>query len=274
MDSSTVSLFSDVMKGAGEYGLNGRKKGGIKAHVLLNANSNVPAVIYLTESARNDKVIFPKIAPKKDDILVFDKGYQNFQQWEQWNEQQVTWVTRVQDNQYYEILDQKPIDIEHQQQGVCDDQKILLGRGSSPSTTPIVARLISYYVPKHKKIYHYLTNNFSLKANTIAGFYRKRWAIETFFKRIKQNNPLRYFLGDNENAIRIQLWCAFIKDLLIKIVKDQLKRRWAFSNISAMIKHHLMNYLNLFEFLNQPEKMRASIWSKQEKMQQTELFSP
>ena len=274
LDSTTISLFSDVMKGAGDYGLNGRKKGGIKAHVLLNASQQLPAVIYLTESARNDRVIMPKLTPKKNDILVFDKGYQNFQQWQQWTDQKITWVTRVMDNQYYEVLRDKPIDIDQQQKGVCSDLTILLGRGSNASTTPIMARLISFYVAEHKKIYHYLTNNFKLNANTIAAFYKKRWAIESFFKRIKQNNPLRYFLGDSERAIRIQVWCAFIKDLLIKIVKDQLKRKWAFSNISAMIRHHLLNYLNLFEFLNHPEKMRGSLEANSKNPQQIQLFSP
>jgi hypothetical protein len=96
--------------------------------------------------------------------------------------------------------------------------------------------------------------------------------VETFFKRIKQTNPLKYFLGDNENAIRIQLWCAFIKDLLIKIVKDQLKRKWAFCNISSMIRHHLMNYLDLIGFLNNPDKIKEAFHPKIEKTAQLSLF--
>ena len=84
--------------------------------------------------------------------------------------------------------------------------------------------------------------------------YKKRWQIELLFKRIKQNYPLRYFLGDNENAIRIQIWCALITDLLVKIVKDRTKRKWSYANIASMIRLHLMSYVNLFKFLNNPEK--------------------
>lgn len=272
MDSTTITLFSDVMKGAGSYGVDGRKKGGIKAHVLLDAKNDVPNLIHLSESARNDRVFMEKLNLKKEDILVFDKGYQNFAQWQAWTDNGINWVTRLNDNQFYEILNQKKITLNQQEEGVCDDQKIFLGRGTTSTTQQISVRLVSYYVPKHKKVYHYLTNNFRFSATTVASIYKQRWQIEAFFKRIKQNNPLRYFLGDSENAICIQLWCAFIKDLLIKIVKDQLKRKWAFSNISAMIRHHLMNYLNLFDFLNNPEKMRTLV--KPVLTPQISLFSP
>jgi IS4 transposase len=274
MDSTTVSLFSDVMRGAGSYRIDGRKKGGVKAHVLLDAKNDVPSLIHISESARNDRVFMEKLSLKKDDILVFDKGYQHFAQWQIWTDKGISWVTRLNDNQYYDILDQKKITVNQQQEGVCEDQKIFLGRGTLSTTQQITVRLVSYYVPGHKKIYHYLTNNFRFKATTVAGIYKDRWQIESFFKRIKQNNPLRYFLGDSENAICIQLWCAFIKDLLIKIVKDQLKRKWAFSNISAMIRHHLMNYLNLFAFLNDPEKMRNNLVPKHAETIQIPLFSP
>lgn len=256
MDSTTVSLFSDIMKGAGSYRADGRKKGGVKAHVLLDANKDVPRLIYLTHGSRNDRIFMNKVTLNKGDILVFDKGYNNFAQWQQWTDTGITWVTRLMDNQVYELLNQKVITLDEQKQGVCDDQIIFLGRGTGPSTEQITVRLVSYYVPAQKKVYHFLTNNLRFKASTVADFYKRRWQIECFFKRIKQNNPLRYFLGDNENAICIQLWCAFIKDLLVKIVKDQLQRKWSFSNISAMIRHHLMNYLNVFTFLNNPEKMR------------------
>ena len=110
-------------------------------------------------------------------------------------------------------------------------------------------------IRKNERTFEFLTNNFLLPAEIIADLYKKRWLIEILFKRIKQNFPLKYFLGDNENAIKIQIWCAFIADLLIKIVQAQLKRKWAFSNLSSIIRLHLMSYISLFEFLNNPEKL-------------------
>jgi hypothetical protein len=260
LDSTTVTLFSDVMKGAGRPKVNGRRKGGVKAHVLLDAKHDVPRLVCLTEGSRNDRIMMPKVNLTRGDYLVFDKGYHHFKQWEEWTTQGISWVTRLNDVEVFEILKEKPVSIPQQQDGVCQDIKILLGRGSGPDTPQITVRLVSYYVDSDKKIYHYLTNNFHILPATAAHLYKQRWQVETFFKRIKQSNPLRYFLGDNENAVRIQLWCAFIKDLLIKVVKDQLLRKWSYANISAMIRHHLMNYLDLKAFLNYPDKLKHYLY--------------
>lgn len=89
---------------------------------------------------------------------------------------------------------------------------------------------------------------------TIASLYRKRWQIEILFKRMKQNYPLKYFLGDSENAIKIQIWCSLIADLLLKIVKKAVATKWSFSNLAAMIRLHLMTYIDMFSFLRSPEK--------------------
>ena len=91
--------------------------------------------------------------------------------------------------------------------------------------------------------------------------YKKRWSIELLFKRLKQNMPLQYFLGDNQNAIRIQIWTALIADLLLQVVLKQIKRKWAFSNIVSLIRLHLFNYLNLFTFLENPEKSHCIYYS-------------
>ena len=88
---------------------------------------------------------------------------------------------------------------------------------------------------------------------TIASIYQKRWQIEVLFKRIKQNYPLKYFLGDNENAIKVQIWCALIVDLLMKVIHKQIKRKWAFSNMVSMIRLHLLTYIDLKRFLNDPD---------------------
>src|SRR5579875_3878032 len=48
VDSTTISLFSDVFKACGNAKANGKKKGGIKAHVLVRAKDNVPCFVNLT----------------------------------------------------------------------------------------------------------------------------------------------------------------------------------------------------------------------------------
>jgi hypothetical protein len=270
MDSTTVTLFSDIMKGAGSYKADGRKKGGVKAHVLLNAKADVPHLVYITEGSRNDRVFMKQVVLSRGDILVFDKGYRSYSQWQRWTDQGINWVTRLIGDEVYSVLQHRDISEKEKQNGVQQDQLILMGRPSNP-TQKIRARLICYYVASEEKTYYFLTNNVRFRASTIASMYGDRWQIETFFKRFKQTNPVKYFLGDNENAIRIQLWCAFLKDLLVKIVKEQVRRKWSFSNISSMIRHHLMNYLDLFAFLNHPDDIKRSLLTHQ-KQNQFPLF--
>ena len=50
-------------------------------------------------------------------------------------------------------------------------------------------------------------------------------------KQLKQNFPYKYFLGDNENEIEIQIWSVILANLLITPLRSKIKRRWAFHNM-------------------------------------------
>jgi IS4 transposase len=105
-----------------------------------------------------------------------------------------------------------------------------------------------------KRLFVYITNLFDLRADLIVALYKLRWQIELLYKQLKQNFPLRYFLGDNENAIKTQIWCALITNLLLMVVMKSVKRKWAFSNIVSFTRLHLFNYISLFRFLENPER--------------------
>src|SRR5574344_912924 len=100
----------------------------------------------------------------------------------------------------------------------------------------------------------FITNNLDTPATVICETYRRRWQIETLFKRLKQNFPLKYFLGDNRNAIQIQIWVSLIAWLLMQVVKKQVKKRkWSLSNLMTAVHILLNSYINLYDFLNLPE---------------------
>lgn len=98
-----------------------------------------------------------------------------------------------------------------------------------------------------------LTNDFDMPLETIVAIYRRRWQIESLFKQIKQNFPLRYFYGESANAIKIQIWVTLIANLLLSVLQSKLKRRWSFSGLATIVRIVLMYYLNLEKFLNQPD---------------------
>ncbi len=122
------------------------------------------------------------------------------------------------------------------------------------SNRKLKLRKVTFYDRVLKREFEFLTNLFEMRADLIAAIYKLRWQIELLFKQLKQNFPLKYFLGDNENAIKIQIYCALIANLLMTVVQKKLKRNWAFSNLVSFCKIHLFNYLHLVRFLENPDK--------------------
>jgi hypothetical protein len=89
---------------------------------------------------------------------------------------------------------------------------------------------------------------------------------------LKQNFPLKYFLGDNKNAIEIQIWVSMIANLLVTLLKNRLKRKWAFSNLVSLIRMHLMDYINIYKFLENPEKSWNEVNQKRKNEYENSLF--
>lgn len=138
VDSTTVTLFSSVLKGVGRNAISGKKKGGLKIHTVINASEDVPCLVKLSQAVPHD----------------------------------------------------------------------------------------SNYI-KH---------------------------IRLLFKRLKQNFPLKYFLGDSANAIKIQVWIFLIAQLILKLIQLKTNRKWSFSTMASLVKFHLLSYIKLFESLKNPHK--------------------
>jgi hypothetical protein len=253
MDSTTITLFQEILKGAGIRAFNGKRKGGIKAHTLMKADEDVPQLMKFTPSACADTSFMKEINLPKGSILTFDKGYNNYKLLKKWDSQGVSWVSRLRKAAILEFLEDRPLTENQTSQGVRSDQWAILGHNHH-KPTKLKVRMITFFDKETNREFKFLTNNTTLSALTISNIYKRRWQIETLFKRIKQNYPLRNFLGDTENAIRIQIWCALIADLLLKVIQKQVKKNWSFMNLASMIRLHLMTYINLWQFLNHPEK--------------------
>lgn len=219
-DSTSITLFQEILKGSGLSKSDGRRKGGIKVHTLLNARQDVPCMIRYSASADNDAKFLKEIQLPPGSVIVFDKGYRDYSTYNRFTSQGITWITRHRDHSVYKIKKRCHVNEYQKQQGIKTDWIIELGHDHSKKAKKVTARMIGYQDPVSKKVFCFITNNEKLAPLTIANYYKQRWQIETFFKRIKQNYPLQYFLGDNENAIKIQIWCALIADLLLKVIRQ------------------------------------------------------
>jgi hypothetical protein len=253
-DSTTISLFQEILKSAGRSPMNGKRKGGIKAHTLIKADEDVPCLVKFTAAASHDSTFMKAVNLPAGSIVTFDKAYNDYNVFADWQKQSVIYVTRIRKNSVLKVLKNREVSDHQKQKGILKDSEIMLGHNHNDKITKVRARLIRYYDRNSQREFQFLTNDFKFAPATIAKIYKNRWQIESLFKRIKQNYPLRYFLGDNENAIKIQIWCALIADLLLKYIRKQVKKEWAFSNLASMVRLHLMNYIHLGKFLTNPER--------------------
>ncbi len=255
IDSTTIGLFKEILTAAGREPSNGKRKGGVKVHMAVKASEDVPNLVMISSAASNDAIFLNKLHVAAGSYIVFDKGYNSFRQFHKWNSEKVNWVTRLRINTIVEIIKTKKVSLQERELGVRKDQEVIIGNKGT-QVQKVKCRLVTYYDKINKREFTFLTNNNKINASTVAAIYKQRWQIELLFKRMKQSLQFQYFLGDNENAIRIQIWCTLIADLLLKASTSKIKKRWAFTNLASFIRLHLMNYTDLTKFLNNPEKAR------------------
>lgn len=195
-------------------------------------------------------------------IYVFDKGYNDYKAFQKFCTNETGFVTRIKDNAAYQTVGNNEIQ-EHIHSGVLEDVLIELTVKDGRTTSKLKLRKIRFYDRELKREFEFLTNLFEMRPDLVAAIYKLRWQIELLFKQLKQNFPLKYFLGDNENAIKIQIYCTLIANLLITVIQKMLKRSWAFSNLVSFCKIHLFNYIHLLNFLENPDKDWQKIIGKE-----------
>jgi IS4 transposase len=110
------------------------------------------------------------------------------------------------------------------------------------------------YQDEQNRYYEFLTNSMESTAEEVAFLYKKRWGIEILFKKMKQNFQLHYFYGENENAIRTQVWCTLIAQLLMTVIQKMASTKKAFSVVASLVRIHLISLLDLFELLRSTKR--------------------
>jgi hypothetical protein len=269
VDSTTISLFKDILQCVGREPTSGKRKGGIKVHTQINLQEQVPKLIWFSAATTHDKNFLSHLNLTKGKIAVFDKGYNDYNTFDSFTANGIFFVTRLKSNASYVPLLENDIPDYIDSRVLKDEWIEVEVKEEGKAVKSLQLRRIAYWDDENKRCFEFLTNFKGINAEHIALIYKKRWQIELLFKQLKQNFPLKYFLGDNENAIKIQIWCTLIVNLLLTVIKKQLKRKWSFSNLASFCRLHLFNYLHLIRFLENPEKD----WLKEEQLQMKFAFN-
>lgn len=255
IDSTTIRLFSDILKGVGRNPIgDGRKKGGLKVHMLIDAVQSVGRFMRITEAKTHDKNFLKDIQVPKYSMLVFDKAYNYYQQFAKWTKDEIYFVTRQKTNAVYEVIQKvSSMRAKKDTARVLREELIEIAYKMGKEIRVLKLRRVCYQ-DEMNRLYVFLSNNMTISAEEIALIYRKRWGIEILFKKMKQNFQLHYFYGENENAIRTQVWCTLIAQLLLSVLQRKVNVKKAFSTIATMVRIHLVSMLDVNELLQNTKR--------------------
>lgn len=258
IDSTTIRLFSDILKGVGRNPKgDGKKKGGLKVHMLIDAVQSVGRFIKITAAKVHDKNFLKSLELISHSMVVFDRAYNYYHQFALWTQKQVFFVTRLKKNAVYTVVQVSRTHYRKKGQAkVLRDEIIELEynpedeNGQKQTKTKLNLRLRKVcYQDEKNRYYEFLTNNFEITAEEVAFLYKKRWGIELLFKKMKQNFQLHYFYGENETAIRTQVWCTLIAQLLLTVIQKMAQAKKAFSVVASLVRIHLISLLDVYELL-------------------------
>jgi hypothetical protein len=215
LDSTTIDLCLSLFPWAKFR----KHKAAVKMHTLLDLHGNIPTFIRITSGVVHDVNLLDEILPEPGAIYVFDRGYIDFQRLFVFTLSSAFFVVRTKSNVLLQRRYSHPVD---KSTGVRSDHIVILSATDSAKVYPDTLRRVSYLDVKTRKRFKFLTNNFTLPALTIAQIYKSRWAIELFFKWIKQHLRIKAFYGTSENAVKTQIWIAVSVYVLVAIVRKRL----------------------------------------------------
>jgi putative transposase len=195
---------------------NGRIRG-MKMHVVYDPKSDCPRILDITNANINDAEIGRTIEIEAGATYVFDKGYCHYGWWRAIHAAGSIFVTRPKSNMGLALVEIRPLEVtEGDGCTILEDAEVRFA-SKGDSKLPIRLRRVTIKRDRGGETISLLTNDLDRCAVDIAALYKGRWQIELLFRWIKQHLKIRKFLGNNENAIRLQLIAAMIAYALVRI---------------------------------------------------------
>ena len=195
-------------------------KAAIKLHTLLDLRGNIPTFIHISDGKMGDVNVLDILPLEAGAFYIMDRGYLDFARLYVMHQAGAFFVTRAKRGMAARRVYSMPTD---RATGIICDQRVTLTGYYTAKGYPEQLRRIRFKDPETGKTLVFLTNNTVLPALTIAALYKSRWQVELFFKWIKQHLRIKRFLGNSENAVKTQIWCAISTHVLIAIVKKELQ---------------------------------------------------
>lgn len=224
---------------------------GAKVHIVYDADAEQPIYATVTPANINDITAAKAMPIEPGATYVFDLGYYDFGWWAQMNKAGCRIVTRFKSHTPLMVI---------REQAVEGDGRILSDRIGLLPARQARSRKNPFSDPVREitirtetgKLLRLLSNDLDASAQEIADLYKRRWAIELFFRWVKQTLKIRHFLGTSENAVRIQIAVALIAYLLLRLAQADQKTVPSPLAFARLVRANLMHRRRTDRLLKPP----------------------
>ena len=203
IDSSTLPLNLTNHKWAKFR----KTKAGVKLHlrlVFMEKGTSYPEKATITTAKEHDRNQLEIMVDDKECMYVFDRGYLDYERFDRMTDDGYFFLSRLRKNAViWDVYDFKL----PEGTTVLSDQMVLIG--TTQNRVENYFRLLKV-IDSKGNLLQLITNRFDLSAEEISEMYKSRWAIELFFKSIKQHLNIKKFYGQSEWAIQNQVFIALI----------------------------------------------------------------
>jgi len=228
------------------------KFAGAKMHVIYDAEADQPIYSALTPARVNDITVAQKMPIEPGATYVFDLGYYDYRWWAELHAAGCRIVTRLRNSTPLRITHTHEVTADHI---LSDRVGYLPSRQASNRRNPMNKPLREVRVRLETgKILRIVSNDLNASAENIADLYKRRWAIELFFRWVKQRLRIRHFMGTSENAVRIQIAVAMIAYILIRLAQNNQTHIRSPLTFARVVRANLMHRKHLDRLLSpQPD---------------------
>jgi hypothetical protein len=226
---------------------------GAKAHIIYDPDADQPLYLMVTPSNVNDITAAKEMPIEAGATYVFDLGYYDYGWWAKLDQAGCRIVTRLKTNTPFTAEEDRPVPMGSSI--LSDRVGYLPERLARSRKNPMSKRVREIQVRiQTGKVLRIFTNDLTASAEEIADLYKRRWAIELFFRWVKQTLKITHFFGTSENAVRIQIAVALIAFLLLRLAHEANKIVASPLTFARLIRANLMHRRPIAELLKPPAK--------------------
>ena len=224
---------------------------GAKAHVIYDPDADCPVYLAVTPANVNDITAAQAMPIEAGATYVFDLGYYDYRWWAELDAAGCRIVTRFKTHTKLTLIEELPVP----KGGTILSDRIgfLPARQAGSRRNPMADAVREIRVRIDTgKVLRILSNDLDAPAQEIADLYKRRWAIELFFRWVKQTLKITRFVGTSENAVRIQIAVALIAFLLLRLAQALQKAIPSPIVFSRLIRANLMHRRSIDNLLKPP----------------------